>query len=272
MQDEWLDEPGHLDAWEGHPDAILKLDAKTRRILITHWVGEAWERLTTQPKYTLTFRKCFMRTGALITADGSEDHEIQPMVGLAGGYKVPQLVVIDDDHPPPELELDPVAPEVEPEIEEEQVEQFDECADIVVDPYVLQGTDGGTDDGTDDGAGAAVEADTNPASDPAPDAVELDEVESWNSSVQFANAMDPALCPVRDDDPRIPSRLNGRYVFIKLDGEWDCAKVESSATTKKYRYRLEASRVYGYDDFSINMHGRNGQQEDNDACRWVLLH
>ena len=38
VQDEWLDEPGNLDAWEGDPLAELKLDAKTRRILITHCV------------------------------------------------------------------------------------------------------------------------------------------------------------------------------------------------------------------------------------------
>ena len=248
------DEPGNLDAWEGQPDAVLKLDAKTRRILITHWVGKAWKRLTTLPIYNLTFRKCFMRIGALITAEGSNDHEIQPMVGLPGGYKVPEMVEIDDDHPAPEVELDPVAPEVEPEIdgEQDQVQQNGEHADIVEDPYALTNND----------ANAAADA-TDAAAD-YDDA--QDEVESWNASVEFTNEMDPSLAPVRDDDPRIPSRLNGRYVLIKLDGEWDCAKVESSATAKKYRYRLEASRVYGYDDFSNNMHGRYSQLEDN-ACR-----
>ena len=115
VQDEWLDEPGNLDAWEGDPLAELKLDAKTRRILITHWVAEAWDRLTTLPRYAETFRKCFMRTGALITADGSEDHEIQPMVGLRGGYKVPEMVEITDDGSPQQQEADQIAPEEEPD-------------------------------------------------------------------------------------------------------------------------------------------------------------
>ena len=264
MQDEWLDEPGHLDAWEGQPEAVLKLDAKTRRILITHWVGEAWERLTTLPQYNLTFRKCFMRTGALITADGSDDHEIQPMVGLAGGYKVPELVEIDDDHPAPELELDPVAPDIEPELQEEQeeVEEFDNDADIVGDPHAVEANNAGD--------AAIADAEEHPEPDPTVDPVAQDEQESWDAAVLLANALDPPLCPVRDDDARIPARLTGRYVFIMLDGEWDCAKVDSSASIKQYRYRLEASRVYGYADFDKDIHGRYGEV-NNSQCRWVLL-
>ncbi len=55
------------------------MTASMLRILITHWVGKAWFRLTTEPEYDDTFRKSFERTGALITADGSLDDLIKSM-------------------------------------------------------------------------------------------------------------------------------------------------------------------------------------------------
>lgn len=81
VHDVWLDEPGNLDAWEGSTDAAIKMDTSQRRILITRWAAEAWERMTNS-HYKDTFRKCFIRTGSLITINGSDDALIQPMVGL----------------------------------------------------------------------------------------------------------------------------------------------------------------------------------------------
>jgi hypothetical protein len=77
-QDEWLDVEGNLDAWEGDPNATYKLDASMRRILVTQWVGTAWEKMTTDAAYKDTFRRCFELTGALITADGTADNLIVP--------------------------------------------------------------------------------------------------------------------------------------------------------------------------------------------------
>lgn len=93
VQDEWLDISGNLDAWEGDPLAEFKLDAKMRRILITRWVADAWERLTTDPVYKDTLFKCFVTTGTLITADDTDDEKIQLMVGLPGGYSIPKVAV-----------------------------------------------------------------------------------------------------------------------------------------------------------------------------------
>jgi len=53
-----------------------------RRILVTKWIGEAWERYTTDPTYEDTIFKCFQRTGCLLTADGSDDNEVRPMQGM----------------------------------------------------------------------------------------------------------------------------------------------------------------------------------------------
>ncbi len=90
-QDEWLDVEGNLDAWEGDPNATYKLDASMRRILITQWVGTAWNKMTTDSAYKDTFRRCFELTGALITADGTDDKLIRPMRGLE--YTVPASII-----------------------------------------------------------------------------------------------------------------------------------------------------------------------------------
>lgn len=61
--------------YKGHSDAPFIIDAKMRRILMTTWVGEAWERFTST-EYAATIYKCFQRTGCLLTADGSDDNEV----------------------------------------------------------------------------------------------------------------------------------------------------------------------------------------------------
>ena len=62
-----------------------------RRILITQWVGTAWDKMTTDSAYKDTFRRCFELTGALITADGTDDTLIRPMRGLE--YTVPASII-----------------------------------------------------------------------------------------------------------------------------------------------------------------------------------
>ena len=62
-----------------------KLTAKESRILITHWAGDAYDKLNSAYCDNLRYR-CFQRTGCLITADGSDDSLISPE-GLSG-YKV----------------------------------------------------------------------------------------------------------------------------------------------------------------------------------------
>ena len=61
VQDERLDVEKNLDAWDGDPNAQFKIDARMRRILITKWVGEAWERLVTDLHHKDTFSKCFQQ-------------------------------------------------------------------------------------------------------------------------------------------------------------------------------------------------------------------
>ena len=62
------------------------------RILITYWVGDAWEILQGD-KYKDSRYRCFERTGCLITADCSNDDKINPE-GLPG-YVVPPCLPFD---------------------------------------------------------------------------------------------------------------------------------------------------------------------------------
>ena len=84
----WLDDAENLDKWYG---ADSHITASEKRILITHWVGKAYRKLTSS-RYDSFRWRMFGKTGCLITADASEDGNIQPE-GLSG-YVMP---------PPPPL-------------------------------------------------------------------------------------------------------------------------------------------------------------------------
>jgi len=60
--------------------------AKERRILITHWAGNAYQKLI-GPAYDSFRWRLFQKSGCLITANGEDDDKIQPE-GL-DNYKVP---------------------------------------------------------------------------------------------------------------------------------------------------------------------------------------
>ena len=65
----WLEENDNLDMWH---DSI---SVKKRRILMTQWTGEAWKKLSSDKTFA---KKLFMKTGCLMTADGSDDDMIKP--------------------------------------------------------------------------------------------------------------------------------------------------------------------------------------------------
>jgi hypothetical protein len=63
-QDKWLDNDANLEKWENN-----SLTASERRVLVTHWVAEAMEKLRAKQLIS----KGFLRTGCLMTADSSND-------------------------------------------------------------------------------------------------------------------------------------------------------------------------------------------------------
>ena len=65
----WLEREDHIDKWHG------KISAKERRVLMTKWVGEAWEEVASKEHFIF---RLFQKTGCLMTADMSEDQHIKP--------------------------------------------------------------------------------------------------------------------------------------------------------------------------------------------------
>ena len=80
IQDKWLEHDENIDLWLGNSEE--KLDTKRRRILITHLVGEAYEKLMSDD-YSQSLYRSFEKTVCLITADESDDLKIRPE-GLPG--------------------------------------------------------------------------------------------------------------------------------------------------------------------------------------------
>ena len=67
--EEWLEEDENLDMWHD------SLSAKQRRILMTQWTGKARRKLSSDKMFA---KKLFIKTGCLMTADGSDDDMITP--------------------------------------------------------------------------------------------------------------------------------------------------------------------------------------------------
>ena len=67
--EKWLEEDENLDMWND------STSAKKRRIPMTQWTGEAWRKLSSDKMFP---KKLFMKTGCLMTADGSDDDMIKP--------------------------------------------------------------------------------------------------------------------------------------------------------------------------------------------------
>ena len=84
----WLEIEDNLDLWE-----TGKLTASEKRILITQFVGAAWDKLFSSEQYKpFSF---FQKTGCLLTLDGSEDDKVN--IEGCPDYKLPQAPIVDDD-------------------------------------------------------------------------------------------------------------------------------------------------------------------------------
>ena len=87
----WLDDDENMKKWYGEDSHIT---ASEKRILVTHWVGNAYRKLKSS-KYDSFRWRMFEKTGWLITEDGNEDEKIQPE-GLTN-YTVPAPISLDPD-------------------------------------------------------------------------------------------------------------------------------------------------------------------------------
>ena len=88
-QRDWLDCDNNADRWFCHENPF---SAKERRVLISWWVGNAWQKLNTND-YDKLRLSCWQKTGCLITANGEDDNLIKPE-GLPD-YSVPPPLFLD---------------------------------------------------------------------------------------------------------------------------------------------------------------------------------
>ena len=65
----WLDDDENM---KKRYDVDSHITASEKRILVTHWVGNAYHKLTSSKYHSFRWRM-FEKTGCLITADGNED-------------------------------------------------------------------------------------------------------------------------------------------------------------------------------------------------------
>ena len=108
-----------------------------QRILVTHWVGEAYNRLSGE-EYGASRYRCFEETGCLITADGSDDHKTEPedLHGYVTIHPLPSTSSqpIDCILPEPAAVPDDVQElenEEEEHVEDQEIERVDEESDRV---------------------------------------------------------------------------------------------------------------------------------------------
>ena len=123
-QNDWLDKDA--DRWYGNEKGFT---SKDRKILITHWAGNANNKLISEQYNSFRWR-LFEKTGCLMTADGTNDHKISPE-GLPNYVIPPPLTYVEPttvgpvSNTVPETQSEQVDEEMETE-EEETPEEMDE--------------------------------------------------------------------------------------------------------------------------------------------------
>lgn len=102
-QEHYLD---HTDRWvEG------KISAKERRILMSKWVGDAWDKICQNHQHSI--QRSFAKCGIALPQDGSRDSEIH--IGGLDNYCFPNVSPISNESSlEPELELELELEELEP--------------------------------------------------------------------------------------------------------------------------------------------------------------
>ena len=121
----WLEDDDNMDLWLGNSDETLGVSR--RRVLITKFVGEAFEELEHE-NYDGFRMNCFDRTGCNLTADGSEDFKVKPE-GLPDYKPIPP-----QNEPGPNYEPEIFTPEAadppedifQPDFDDDSDEDLDE--------------------------------------------------------------------------------------------------------------------------------------------------
>ena len=113
---DWLDDDENIQKWYGEKSHIT---ASEKRILVTHWAGNAYRKLC-DSRYENFRWRLFEKTGCLSTADGSEDAKVSPE-GLLN-YELQPPIDIDPIGNPA---TSSTVPPSEPNIDEEEEDNFE---------------------------------------------------------------------------------------------------------------------------------------------------
>jgi hypothetical protein len=250
-QDMWLEEDGNLQVWEGDIDAPYSLTASARRVLITKWVGAAWETLTTEDAYAETFRKCFERTGALITADGTRDEYIRPMKGLTYTIPPPEPVVAAEEGA--QQHQDIVAQQQDALVAAADMDDGDENHEEDVEVF-------------DEEEGGVIPVLEENAADNSAD----DEEKSWTRVVAAAGRLDEPMTPLLGESV-LPKRVlqKNSHILVYWNDEWELARIHRGFEDGRYNFYLfDSSEEWEQAVLNRENHGRLNVVSD---CRWVYL-
>ena len=209
-QDRWLDKDANLELWES------KMTASQRRVLVTQWLGAAWEAFLS-PDYDEARLRYFQKTGCAMTADGSADLKITPEG--TKNYKFERLSPGEASA----AALEELLPEIAPEPDSDD----DDDVDVQL---------GGAQDASDDDELA-----------PAPEGFAFDKDDPEEELMTFAEMVRLLLKPdeqlrVLPGPPPLDSTLVGRHVAVRVvDVGWCAGLVvgqSSGPNVKGYNFKV----------------------------------
>ena len=128
----WMDDDDNLELWNNSK----ALSSKQRRILVTQWVGKAYNKIhANDSEYKDSCRRYFEKTGCLITADGTDDDKITPE-GL-NDYTIPgpamyldaPVDVVPCETPAPAEAVDDENTDLTDEPEDATIDEREDCSD-----------------------------------------------------------------------------------------------------------------------------------------------
>ena len=208
-QDRWLDKDSNLELWEN------KMTASQRRILVTQWLGEAWDMFLS-PTYDDARLRYFQKTGCAMTANGTDDLKITPEG--TKDYKFVRLRPGEASS----AALEDLLPEIAPEPSSD-------------------------DDEVDVQLGDAHDASDDDEVEPAPEGFAFDKDDPEEELMTFAEMVRLLVKPgeqlrVLPGPPPLDSTLVGRHVAVRVvDVGWCAGFVvgqSSGPTVKSYNFKV----------------------------------
>lgn len=246
-ENDWLEDDENLSKWENN-----ELTASDRRILLAHWFVRALKKAVE----SRACRKYFEHTGALLTADGTED-ELIKLEGIPKGHKF----TWEDDAVP--LPQGPAVRLTDAEVDAEPADE----SPAVGDAFARAETDEAGDNILDD-EDDADEEDAPPAPCLAPEGFFI------------AEAPPPAIQLAFSKTPSPANELVGKSILFKWPVVgWSVGVIKSRNYDARSYRKVDGERCnvnfhiyYEIDDQTVPTVLRLDEYDGQDENSWVLLH